>query len=72
MHLSSQFGIVWLGILLLIFLALASLKNLVFLLAWSVWVMRCIALSCRATLRPFRYEFSHVERRCGHVSPSFL
>ena len=54
MHLSSQFGIVWSGGLLLILPALVSVKKRVFILACSVCVMRCTALSCLETLRPFR------------------
>ena len=71
-HLRSQSGIVWSGGWLLILLALVSVKKRVFLFAWSVWVMRCTALSCLAILRPSRYGFSNNERRCGHVSLSFL
>lgn len=41
----------------------------VFLFAWSVCVMRCTALLC---LRPSRYVFSHVDKRCGYVSLSFF
>ena len=52
-HLSNEFGIVWSGGLL-IFLALVSAKKHVLLLACSVCVMRCIALSCLEVLRPFR------------------
>ena len=73
MHLSSKCKIVSRsGVLLLIFHALVSVKNLVYLLAWSVWVMKCTVLLCRAILRPFRDGFSHVERRCGHVCLMFL
>ena len=39
-HLSIQFGIVWSGGLLLIFLGLANVKKRVLLLAWSVCMMR--------------------------------
>ena len=48
--------------------ALVNVKNWMFLLACSVWVMRCTALLCRAILRPFTFGFSHVDRRWGHVS----
>ena len=60
------------GGLLLRLLALVSVRNHVHLLACSVWVMRCIALLWRAILRPFICGFSHVDRRCGHVSLSLL
>jgi hypothetical protein len=43
-------------------------KNSVDLLACGVWAMRCIALLWRDILKPFMCGFSHVERRCGHVS----
>ena len=52
--------------------ALVSVKNFVFLLACSVWVIRWTALLCRAILSPLRYGCSHVDRRWGHVSLSFL
>ena len=35
-------------------------------------MIKCTALLYLTILRSFRYEFSHVERRCGHVSLSFL
>ena len=71
-HWSSQFGIVcscgWLSR----WHALVRVRNLVFLLAFSVWVMRCTALLCLAILSPFRYGCSHVDNRWGHVSRVFL
>ena len=72
MHLSSHSLIVCSGALLLTFPILISVKKRVFLFAWSVCVMRCTDLLCLAILRPLRYAFSHVDRRCGHVSLSFL
>ena len=71
-HLRSQSGIVWLGGLLLNLRALVSVKNRVFLLACSIWVMRCTALLCRAILRPFINGVLHIDRRCGHVSMLLL
>ena len=71
-YLSIQFGIVWLGGLLLISPALASVNKQVFMLAWSVCVIRWTALLCLEILRPFRWGCSHNERRCGHVSLSLL
>ena len=71
-HLMSQSWIVCFGALLLSFHALVSVKNHVLLLAWSVWVMTCTTLLCRAILRPFRYGCSHVDRRWGHVFLSLL
>ena len=68
MHLKSQFGTVESDGLLVRLPALVSVKNRVFLLACSFWVMRYIVLLCRAILRPFMYGFLHVDRRCGHVS----
>ena len=43
-HLRSHSRVACFGGLLLKVLALVNVKNLVFLLAFSVWVMRCIAL----------------------------
>ena len=71
-HLRSQSGSVELGGLLLRLPTLVHVKNRVFLLACSVWVMRCIALLCHDNLRPFMYGFLHVDRRCGHVSLSLF
>ena len=71
-HLSNHSRIVRSGGLLLILLALVSVNNMVVLLAWSVCVMRCTALSCLEICRPFRQGCSHSDRRCGHVSISFL
>ena len=51
---------------------LVNVKNRVFLLACSVWVMRCTPLLCRAILRPFKYGCSHIDSKWGHVSLSFL
>ena len=48
--------------------ALVSVKNRVDLLACSVRAMRCNVLLCCAILRPFMCDFSHVDRRCDHVS----
>jgi hypothetical protein len=45
-QLSNHYGIVWSRDLLLILPALVSVKKRVFLLACSVCVMRCTALSC--------------------------
>lgn len=53
MHLRSQSGSVCSGGLLLKLHALAIVKSRVFLLACSVWVMRCTTLLCRAIRRPF-------------------
>jgi hypothetical protein len=53
-HLSNHFGIVWSWNLLLILLALINVKKWVFLLACSVCVIRCTALSCLEILRPVR------------------
>ena len=47
-HLMSQSGIVCSGVVWVIFPALVSVKYRVFLLVWSVWMMRCTALLCRA------------------------
>ena len=52
-HLRSHSGIVYSSGLLLRLHALVSVKNPVFLLACSVWVMRCTALLCHASMRPF-------------------
>ena len=71
-HLISQSGIVCSCVVLLKFPALVSVKYWVFLLAWSVWVIRCTAMLCLAILNPFRYGCSHVDKRWGHVSLSFL
>ena len=51
-HLRSHSGIVELGGLLLKLLALVNVKNMVDLLACSVWVTRCTALLWRDILRP--------------------
>jgi hypothetical protein len=53
-HLSNQSRIVCFGGLLLILPALVSVKKRVFLLACSVCVMRCTALSCLEILMPIR------------------
>ena len=71
-HLISQSGIVCSGVMLLSFPALVSVKYQVFVLAWSVWVMRCTALLCLAIFNNFRYGCSHVDQRWGQVSLSFL
>ena len=71
-HLISQSGIVCYGIMLLSFPVLVSVKYRVFLLAWSLWVMRCTSLLCLAILGPFRCGCSHVDKRWGQVSLSFL
>ena len=48
-HLISQSQIVCFGIVLLNFHALVSVEYRVFLLAWSVWVMRyCFVVSCNS------------------------
>jgi len=52
--------------------ALTTVKNLVLLLACSVWVIRWTALLCLAILSPFKYGCSQVDSRWGHVSLSFL
>ena len=57
---------------LLILPEFTLVKNRVCLLACSVWVIRWTTLLCRAILSPFRYGCSHVDRRWGHVSLSFL
>ena len=71
-HLKSHYGIVCSCGWLLRLHALVRVKSHVFLLACSVWVMRCTALLCLVILRHFRYEFSHIDRRWGHVSLSLL
>ena len=71
-YLRSHYRIGWFGGLLLRLHALVNVKSLVFSLACSAWVMRCIALLCRAILRLFKYECSHVDNRCGHVSLSLI
>ena len=68
MYLSSHFKTIELGGLLLKFHAMISVRNLVNLLDCSVWTMRCTTLLWHDILRPFMREFSHVERRWGHVS----
>ena len=72
MHLRSHVGIVCSGFVFLILPMLVSVKNQVFLLACSVWAMRCTALLCLAILRASRYGCSHVDKRWGHVSLSLL
>ena len=52
--------------------ALVNVKKRVYLLACSVCVMRCTALSCLEILRPFRKGCSHSARRCGHESLLFI
>jgi hypothetical protein len=71
-HLSSHSRIIKLGGLLLKFHALISVRNLVNLLACSVWAMRCITMLWHDILRPFMRGFSHVERRWGHASLSLM
>jgi hypothetical protein len=71
-HWSSHSGIVCSCGWLLKWPAFVSVKNLVFLLACNVWVMRCSALLCRAILSPLRNGCSHVDSKWGHVSRSFL
>ena len=71
-HLRSHYGIVWSEGWLYILQALGKVKNLVFLFACMVWVMRWTALLCLAILSPFMYGCSHVERRWGQVSLSLL
>ena len=34
--------------------------------------MRCTDLLWRAILKPFRFGCSHIDKKCGHVSMSFL
>ena len=53
-HRKSQFGTVCSCVRLLCWPALVMVRNLVFLLACNVWVIRCTALLCLAILRPFR------------------
>ena len=64
-HLRTHSGFVCSGGLLLKVHALVNVKNLVFLLACSVWVMRCTALLCCAILVPFRYGCSQFDNRFG-------
>ena len=71
-HVRSHSGTVWSGGWLLMVPALASVKNLVFLLACNVWVIIWTALLCLAILRLFKYGCSHVDSRWGHVSLSFF
>jgi hypothetical protein len=52
--------------------ALISVKNRVNLLACNVWTIRCTTLLYMDILRPSRCWLSHVDRRWGHVSLSFL
>jgi hypothetical protein len=54
-HVRSHSGIVLSGGWLLWLPALANVKNLVFLLACSVWVIRWTALLCLAIRSPFKY-----------------
>ena len=68
MHFNHHSRIVELGGLLLKLHVLVSVKNWVDLLACSIRAMRCTALLWRDILRFFMCEFSHVDRRCGHVS----
>ena len=63
MHCSSQSGTVCSCRQLLRWPALIMVRNLVFLLACSVWVIRCIALLCLAILSPVRYVCSHVDNK---------
>ena len=72
MHARSQSCIVWSGGWLLKLLALVNVKNLVFLLACSVWVIRWTALLCLVILSPFKYGCSHVDSKWGHVSLSLF
>ena len=62
-HLRDHSNIVCSGGWFLRLAALVSVKNLVCLLACSVWVMRWSALLCLAILRPFKYGYSHVDKR---------
>jgi hypothetical protein len=71
-HWSSHSGIVCSCGWLLKCHAFVSVKNLVFLLACSVWVIRWTALLCRAILSPLRKGCSHEDSKWGHVSRSFL
>ena len=71
-HWSSHCGIVCSCGWLLRLLALVRVKNMVFLFACSVLVMRWTALLCLAILSPFRYGCSHVDSRCDDMSRSFL
>ena len=71
-HLRSHYGIVWFGGWLIRLQALVKVKNWVFSLAYSVWVMRWTALLCLAIHCPFKYGCSHVDNRWGHVSLSLL
>ena len=48
------------------------MKNLVFLLACSVWVIGWTALLCLVIPSPFKYGCSHVDSRWGHVTLSVL
>ena len=56
----------------LMFLALISVKNPVNILTCNIWIMRCIASLYWASFSPFMCWFSHVDRRCGHVSLLFV
>ena len=71
-HLRSLSGIVWSWGWLVSLPALVNVRDRVFLLACKVWVMRWTALLCLAIHRPFKYRWSHVDSRCGHVSLSLV
>ena len=47
-----------------------NIKNLVDLLACSVWAIRLATLLCRVIHNPVMCCFAHVQRRWGHVSLS--
>jgi hypothetical protein len=65
LHLKSRSWIVCSGGLFLRLHALVNVKNRMFLLVCSVWVMRCIALLCRAIFRPLKYGCLHIDRSWG-------
>jgi hypothetical protein len=71
-HCSSQSGIVCSCGRLLRWPALTMVRNLVFLLACRVWVIRCTTLLCLAILSPFKHGCSHAESKWGHVSLVFV
>ena len=71
-HLSSHFGTIESSGLLLKLHAWVCVKISVDLLACGIWAMRCIAMLWRDIRKPFMCGFSHVERRCGHVSLPLL
>ena len=68
----SQSGTVSSGGWLLWLHALVNVKNMMFLLACSIWVIKWTTLLCFVILSPFKYKCSHVDSRWGHVSLSLL